>query len=72
MEKTSNDTELLSRQEVANMLKVTPRTIVRWEEKKLLTPIRLSSRIIRYSRNEVEELLANSRAANESAPETSL
>ena len=62
MKMTQDDTELLSRQEVADLLTVTPRTIARWEKKNLLTPIRLSSRIIRYSRSEVEELLVKSRA----------
>lgn len=56
---TTNDAkQLLSRQEVADILTVSTRTIARWERKGLLSPIRLSSRIIRYSREEVDALLA--------------
>lgn len=54
--------ELLSRKQVAKMAGVHPGTVKRWERRdKVLTPIRINSRIIRYDKVEVDKLLGRSR-----------
>lgn len=52
-----SDTSLLSRREVADRFKVHPRTVFRWEKEGLLTPVRVGSRIVRYDRQQVEDLI---------------
>ena len=54
--------ELLSRKQVAEIAGVHPGTVKRWERRdKVLTPIRINSRIIRYDKVEVDKLLGRSR-----------
>ena len=53
----NNDTSLLSRREAAELLTVSTRTVARLEDRGKLTPIRLSSRTIRYARKDVLALL---------------
>ena len=54
--------ELLSRKQVAKMAGVHPGTVKRWERRdKVLTPIRINSRVIRYDKAEVDKLLGRSR-----------
>lgn len=51
-------TGLVSRKEVAEMAGVHPGTVKRWERRdKVLTPIRINSRVVRYNKAEVEKLL---------------
>ncbi len=45
----------LTRQEVAEMLKISQRTIVNWERKGIVRPVKVG-RAVRYVRSEVEEL----------------
>ena len=54
--------ELLSRKQVAKMAGVHPGTVKRWEcRDKVLTPIRINSRVIRYDKAEVDKLLGGPR-----------
>ena len=54
-------TGLVSRKEVAEMAGVHPGTVKRWERRdKVLTPIRINSRVVRYNKAEVEKLLGGS------------
>ena len=54
--------ELLSRKKIAKMAGVHPGTVKRWERRdKVLTPIRINSRVIRYDKAEVDKLLGRSR-----------
>lgn len=54
--------ELLSRKQVAEIAGVHPGTVKRWERRdKVLTPIRINSRVIRYDKAEVDKLLGRSR-----------
>ena len=57
----ANRPELLSRKQVAKMAGVHPGTVKRWERRdKVLTPIRINSRVVRYNKTEVEKLLGGS------------
>jgi len=52
---------LVSRKEVAKLAGVHPGTVKRWERRdKVLTPIRINSRVVRYNKAEVEKLLGGS------------
>ena len=52
--------ELLSRKDIAKLAGVHPGTVKRWEcRDKVLTPIRINSRLIRYHYDEVIKLLGN-------------
>ncbi len=54
--------ELLSRKQIAKMAAVHPGTVKRWEcRDKVLTPIRINSRVIRYDKAQVDKLLGRSR-----------
>lgn len=58
----ANRPELLSRKQIAKMAAVHPGTVKRWERRdKVLTPIRINSRVIRYDKAEVDKLLGRSR-----------
>ena len=58
-------TELLSRKQVAEIAGVHPGTVKRWEcRDKALTPIRINSRVVRYDKVEVDQLLGGSRNDN--------
>lgn len=48
---------LLTTRETAELLRVSTRTIGRYAKAKLLTPIRLTSRTVRFRANEVKQLL---------------
>ena len=48
--------ELLTRQQVADMLTVTLTTLWHWEKKGILTPIRIGNKV-RYLRSDVEKSL---------------
>ena len=48
---------LRTRKEAAARLQVCTRTIVRYEREHRLTPIRLSSRAVRYDDREIEKLI---------------
>jgi hypothetical protein len=50
--------ELLTRREAAELLRVNPRTLLRYEQQGLLTPIRLNSRVTRYQQKDLEQFLA--------------
>ena len=52
---------LLSRKEVARFLKVTHRTVARWEAAGAIKPIRWSSRAIRYDQRDVDRLVTQGR-----------
>jgi DNA-binding transcriptional MerR regulator len=51
---------LLTRREVAELFGVAPITVRRWEEKGILTPIRVNERIVRYHPDEVTKLMEGS------------
>lgn len=48
---------LRTRKEAAALLQVSTRTVVRYEQDRRLTPIRLSSRAVRYDDHEIEKLI---------------
>jgi DNA-binding transcriptional MerR regulator len=48
---------LLSRRDVAELFGVVPVTIKRWEQKGILTPIKVNERIVRYHPDEVNKLI---------------
>lgn len=50
-------TDLLTRREAADLLRVTIRTLERWEDTGRLAPIRLSPGVIRYKRLDIERLI---------------
>lgn len=52
-----NLSSLLTRREVAELLRVTPRTIHTYERAGKLKPVRLSGRAVRYRRSEVEAFI---------------
>jgi len=47
-----------SRRELAEMFRVTPQSIIRWEQAGLLTAVHLCSGSVRYSRAEVDRFIA--------------
>lgn len=49
---------LLSRADTAKLLQIHPKTLPRWERAGRIRPLRLTGRIIRYRRSEVERVLA--------------
>ena len=51
--------DLLSSKEVSEILGLSRRTLARYEEQGILKPVKLNSRVIRYYRNEIEDMLAN-------------
>lgn len=54
----STPPEYLTRQEVAEILKVSLVTLSDWNKKKILNPYRLGN-LIRYKRSEIEQALIN-------------
>ena len=48
---------LLTRQEVAEILNVSSRTVRRLEERRLISRVRLSGSTVRYKRKEVEDFI---------------
>lgn len=53
----ANQADLLLPREVANIFRVTVRTLRNWERKGVLVPVRLPSGHKRYRKGEVEALL---------------
>lgn len=51
-----SETELLTRQETADWLKVSTKTLHRWEQDGTLTPIRLGG-VVRYREADVRALI---------------
>ena len=54
--------DTVTRSECAKKLRVCNHTIKRWENRGLLTPIRINARVIRYRVCEIEKLLAEAAA----------
>lgn len=52
-------TELLTVDDVARMLRVDPQTVYRWAWTKRLPAIRLSRRVLRFERGDVESWVAS-------------
>ncbi len=48
---------LLSRRQVAALLQVSSKTVYRFERRSLLTPVRVTQRLVRYSADEVRKLI---------------
>lgn len=48
---------LLSRQQAAPLLGVHVKTLPRWEKQGLIRPLRLTGRVVRYRRSEIERIL---------------
>lgn len=53
-----NEQAFFSRAELAEMFRVTPQTVIRWQLAGLLTAIHLCSGSVRYSREEVDRFIA--------------
>ena len=60
--------ELLTPRETAKALSISTRTLSRWEEAGLLHPIRLTSRVVRYSLADIKRLIINSGTTKLAAP----
>jgi len=48
---------LLTKQDVASLFQVSPRTVSRWQSKGLLNPVRINERIVRYPAEQVQALI---------------
>jgi predicted site-specific integrase-resolvase len=48
---------LLTRRDIAELFGVVPVTVKRWEQKGILTPIKVNERIVRYHPDEVNKLI---------------
>lgn len=59
---TAGDETFLTKQELARILKVTPRTLEQWAKQKRFPVYRLG-RVVRYKREEVTQALAAYRVA---------
>jgi predicted DNA-binding transcriptional regulator AlpA len=55
--------QLLSRRRASDILGVSPRSIYRYKRAGLLTPIRLNSRVARYRKQELQNMIANHTAS---------
>ncbi len=53
---TSNAAELLTIKQVSEMLQVHPNTLRQWEKKGILSPVRISARIVRYRREDIDRI----------------
>lgn len=56
---SSPDRTLLTADEVAAILRVTPRTVRRWTRAGLIEPIRLGGRLVRYTPAAVDRLISH-------------
>jgi excisionase family DNA binding protein len=54
---STNDEVLITRQEAAHLLRISIRTLERWEQTGRLTPTRLSPGVVRYRKTDVERLI---------------
>ncbi|WP_397301832.1 helix-turn-helix domain-containing protein [Nonlabens ulvanivorans] len=52
--------KLITRKQVSEMLSVSVVTIIDWDKKKILNPLRIGNRV-RYQLSEIEEVLKSSR-----------
>ncbi len=59
--------ELLSEQEVANLLQVSPRTVQSWRLNGFGPPFIKVGRLVRYQKSEVFQFLADNKHASTSA-----
>ncbi|HPY31120.1 MAG TPA: helix-turn-helix domain-containing protein [Verrucomicrobiota bacterium] len=57
VDKSQSLYSLLSRKQTADLLGVSTRTLRRMERRGELDPIRISSRLVRYSASQIRELL---------------
>jgi predicted site-specific integrase-resolvase len=55
--------ELLTRAEVKNILKISESTVIRWEKKGILKPIKIDKKVL-YELADVEELINDSKKSN--------
>lgn len=60
LEQQASELSLLTRREVAEVLKVSTRTIQRMELRGRITPVYLSSKAVRYRRSDIIELIRSS------------
>jgi predicted DNA-binding transcriptional regulator AlpA len=60
----STTKEFLSRNDLAAMFGVTVTTIVDWQKRGRLTPMKLANRTVRYRRSEVEAFIAAASAGS--------
>ncbi len=58
----TQDMSILTKQETADLLKVSRKTLDRWEKDGLLVPFRIGVNV-RYRREDVETLIAGQRSA---------
>lgn len=58
--KSTDPTDLLTRKDVARLLKVHTETVKRWQRAGRLKACVLSATVVRYSRADVEQMLAGS------------
>lgn len=56
-----NKPELLTKSETADLLRVSVKTVERWEKDGILNPIRIA-RSVRYRRTDVQALIAGQQA----------
>lgn len=56
--KTDTIPQLLCIDEVAKILRLSTTTIRRWERLKIIIPIRINSRVIRYKREDILNFIA--------------
>ena len=54
--------ELITRQEAAALLRISIRTLERWEQSGRLSPTRLSPGVVRYRRADVDRLIEDGAA----------
>jgi predicted DNA-binding transcriptional regulator AlpA len=57
---SSEKEDFLSRNEVCNLLQITPKTLYNWGAKGILMPTKIGSRII-YNKSEINEILLKSK-----------
>jgi predicted DNA-binding transcriptional regulator AlpA len=55
---SNSEQAFYSRRELAAMFRVTPQSIIRWEQAGLLSSVHLCSGAVRYSRAEVDRFIA--------------
>jgi predicted site-specific integrase-resolvase len=63
---TFAEVRLISRREIADFLGVHMITVRRWEAKGMLTPIKISERVVRYHPEDVMKLIAGKQQQEES------
>jgi excisionase family DNA binding protein len=61
---TQPSDEILNEQQAADLLKITPRTIRLWRKERGLPHNKITSRVIRYKRSDLEQWLDRFHATN--------